>query len=93
MQFLSICDKSLDNVAFHSRMCLMPKCTSPRAFNAALAYIMRLRTKIISDGALPMFSRGLGCVSTGGISILDSGIPLLKYKWMIPYWLWSEAYH
>lgn len=66
-----------------SRMCLNPKLTSRLAFNAALAYIIRLRTKLILAGLRSVCDvfgiTGLATtVDRSGRSA--SGIPILVSK-------------
>ena len=66
-----------------ARMCLNPKLTSRLAFNAALAYIIRLRTKLILAGLRSVCDvfgiTGLATtVDRSGRSA--SGIPILVSK-------------
>lgn len=69
----------LGSEIFNSRICLSPKLTSRLAFNAARAYIIRFRTKLILDG-LRIISAVLDFVGTapavGRIGRSASGTPV-----------------
>ena len=73
---------SIDCEAYesHLRMCLSPKLTSRLAFNAALAYIIRLRTKLILAGlrgVCDVFCTTSLALTAGSSGRSASGVPVL----------------